>query len=272
MQGASSSSAFEPWKPAVPGEEQPSSPGSPRPVVRLTRDLLGTLAALGLVYDRQSQPRRCLTKGGPGNPRQDMVVYVGDVLRGGGTRATYAVTDVLGSGTFGQVFRATRDMEGHTQDEVAIKVVRAKPAYTKQGLVEIGIIEHLNRADSDDRRHVVRMLDYFVCRGHVCLVFELLSVNLYELLKSNSYRGLSATLVRVFLAQLLDATALIRDQGVLHCDLKPENILLASAAHPLIKVIDFGSACYEAHTASSYIQSRFYRSPEVLIGILPFSS
>ena len=34
-----------------------------------------------------------------------------------------------------------------------------------------------------------------------------------------------------------------------------------------IKVIDFGSACYEGKTSYSYIQSRFYRSPEVLLGM-----
>lgn len=44
-------------------------------------------------------------------------------------------------------------------------VVRNKPAYTKQGLIEIGILEHLNKADSDDKHHVVRMLDYFCVKG-----------------------------------------------------------------------------------------------------------
>lgn len=34
-----------------------------------------------------------------------------------------------------------------------------------------------------------------------------------------------------------------------------------------MKIIDFGSACYEGQTIYSYIQSRFYRSPEVLLGI-----
>jgi dual specificity protein kinase YAK1 len=139
-----------------------------------------------------------------------------------------------------------------------------------QGLVEIGIVEHLNRVDPEDRHHIVRLLDYFVFRNHVCLVFELLSVNLYELLKSNSYRGLSLTLVRVFVSQLLDACELLRRHAIVHCDLKPENILLSSISSPIIKLIDFGSACYENHTAFSYIQSRFYRSPEVLIG-LPYA-
>ena len=36
---------------------------------------------------------------------------------------------------------------------------------------------------------------------------------------------------------------------------------------PQIKVIDFGSACHERQTVYTYIQSRFYRSPEVLLGM-----
>ncbi len=34
-----------------------------------------------------------------------------------------------------------------------------------------------------------------------------------------------------------------------------------------IKLIDFGSACLDYQTVYSYIQSRFYRSPEVLLGL-----
>ena len=40
---------------------------------------------------------------------------------------------------------------------------------------------------------------------------------------------------------------------------------------PQVKVIDFGSACHEMATVYTYIQSRFYRSPEVLLG-LPYST
>ena len=49
-------------------------------------------------------------------------------------------------------------------------------------------------------------------------------------------------------------------------DLKPENILLSNATSGEIKLIDFGSACFENRTVYSYIQSRFYRSPEVVLG------
>lgn len=66
--------------------------------------------------------------------------------------------------------------------------------------------------------------------------------------------------------QILRALVVLHDSHIIHCDLKPENVLLKSVEggfQSSIKVIDFGSACFEHHTMYAYIQSRFYRSPEV---------
>ena len=57
---------------------------------------------------------------------------------------------------------------------------------------------------------------------------------------------------------------------IIHCDLKPENILLRHPKKSGVKVIDFGSSCRSNKRMYSYIQSRFYRSPEVMLG-LPYS-
>jgi serine/threonine protein kinase len=51
---------------------------------------------------------------------------------------------------------------------------------------------------------------------------------LYELIKQNSFGGLSTQLVKVFTAQLLDALTILNEAKLIHCDLKPENILLKS--------------------------------------------
>lgn len=40
-------------------------------------------------------------------------------------------------------------------------------------------------------------------KNHQCIVFELLSYNLYELLRNTSYRGVSLNLVRKFGRQIL---------------------------------------------------------------------
>lgn len=64
-------------------------------------------------------------------------------------------------------------------------------------------------------------------------------------------------------SQILDALSVLHECNIIHCDLKPENVLLKGLDSGEIKVIDFGSACFENRTMYSYIQSRFYRSPEV---------
>ena len=84
------------------------------------------------------------------------------------------------------------------------------------------------QCDPHDEHHILRLRDSFIHKNHLCLVFELLSSNLYELIKQNQFQGLSTQLVKVFTAQLLDALTVLKEARLIHCDLKPENILLKS--------------------------------------------
>ena len=113
------------------------------------------------------------------------------------------------------------------------------------------------------KSRIVRLMHHFTHKNHLCLCFELLSINLYELLKQNQFRGLPLDLTRRFTGQILQGLQILSDVGIIHCDLKPENILLRNLRQPQCSLIDFGSACYEGQTVYTYIQSRFYRSPEV---------
>lgn len=92
-------------------------------------------------------------------------------------------------------------------------------------------------------------------------------MNLYEFIKAHEFKGFSLRLIRRFCKQMLSALVLLKSHRVIHCDLKPENILLAHPLHSEIKVIDFGSSCFENEKVYTYIQSRFYRSPEVILGM-----
>ncbi|CCG81774.1 putative Protein kinase Yak1 [Taphrina deformans PYCC 5710] len=226
-------------------------------------------------YQSSRNPRRPLTKPSEGckndghdNEHSDYILYVNDVL-GLDEGHKYLILDVLGQGTFGQVVKC-QNMK--TLEVVAVKVIKNKTAYFNQSMMEVTILDLLNnKLDKSDEHHLLRLKDTFIHRHHLCLVFELLSVNLYELIKQNQFRGLSMNLVRVFATQLLDAMTVLNEAKIIHCDLKPENILLKNLENPNIKVIDFGSACHERQTVYTYIQSRFYRSPEVLLG-LPYSA
>jgi dual specificity tyrosine-phosphorylation-regulated kinase 2/3/4 len=54
---------------------------------------------------------------------------------------------------------------------------------------------------------------------------------------------------------------------IIHCDLKPENIMLKEQNKSGIKMIDFGSSTFVDERMYTYIQSRFYRAPEIMLGI-----
>lgn len=95
-----------------------------------------------------------------------------------------------------------------------------------QAVLLLTCLQLNQRYDEHDRHHLLRLRDTFIHKKHLCLVFELLSVNLYELIKQNHFRGLSTNLVRVFTAQILDALTVLNEARIIHCDLKPENILL----------------------------------------------
>ena len=107
----------------------------------------------------------------------------------------------------------------------------------------------------------------FYFRSHLCISTELLGMNLYEFIKCHDFRGFSLKLIRRFAKQLLSSLILLKSRKVIHCDLKPENVLLAHPTRSEIKVIDFGSSCLENEKVYTYIQSRFYRSPEVILGM-----
>jgi serine/threonine protein kinase len=174
----------------------------------------------------------------------------------------YEILEVIGKGSFGQVIRAT---DHKTQSQVAIKIIRNKKRFHAQALVEVKILEHLRKRDHDNT--VIRMYSSFYFRNHLCIVFELMSLNLYELIRRNHYQGFSTGLIRKFAVSLLKCLALLKRENIIHCDLKPENILLRKRGSSAIKVIDFGSSCFGHERVFSYIQSRFYRAPEVILGV-----
>jgi dual specificity protein kinase YAK1 len=79
--------------------------------------------------------------------------------------------------------------------------------------------------DPNGESPIVRMLDFFVFRDHLCIVFELLSASLYDLLKENQFQGLSLNFSRLIIRKILEGMKVIKDARLIHCDLKPENIL-----------------------------------------------
>lgn len=179
----------------------------------------------------------------------------------------YRVESQLGVGSFGKVLKCRDYRSGRL---VAVKVTAIRKELAGQAKVEAHLLNTLKKAGSPDEFHFVRVLDSFMFRGHMCIVTEMLGPNLYEILKRNHYQGLPLSSVQFITKQLCRGLEFLDNQGIIHCDLKPENILVSDDANCQVKIIDFGSGCHEKKRVFTYIQSRFYRAPEILLGI-PYS-
>ena len=145
----------------------------------------------------------------------------------------YEVLKVIGKGSFGQVVKAY-DHKNH--EHVALKMVRNEERFHRQAQEEIRILRNLREQDKDNTMNVIHMFDSFTFRNHMCITFELLSINLYELIKKNKFQGFSLQLVRKFSHSLLQCLDALHKNKIIHCDMKPENVLLKQQGRSGIKV------------------------------------
>ncbi|XP_078267772.1 homeodomain-interacting protein kinase 4-like [Rhinoraja longicauda] len=183
----------------------------------------------------------------------------------------YDIIAVLGKGTFGEVTKCWKRNSDHY---VAIKILRNYNF--RKGVIkcELKILRMLQSVDSD-KFCIVHFFESFTDDTKLCFVFELLDQNLYEYQKENNFVPLPIRHIRSITKQVLIALQKLKELSIVHTDIKPENIMLVEKAKSpfKIKLIDFGSACILPDIQKikgPYIQSRFYRSPEILLG-LPFS-
>ncbi|KAK9712192.1 Protein kinase domain [Popillia japonica] len=180
----------------------------------------------------------------------------------------YEVLEFLGRGTFGQVVKCWKK---GTNEIVAIKILKNHPSYARQGQIEVSILSRLSQENADEF-NFVRAFECFQHKNHTCLVFEMLEQNLYDFLKQNKFSPLPLKYIRPILQQVLTALLKLKQLGLIHADLKPENIMLVDPVRQpyRVKVIDFGSASHVSKAVcNTYLQSRYYRAPEIILG-LPF--
>eukprot|EP00930_Biecheleria_cincta_P045651 TRINITY_DN31460_c0_g1_i1.p1 TRINITY_DN31460_c0_g1~~TRINITY_DN31460_c0_g1_i1.p1 ORF type:complete len:417 (-),score=49.28 TRINITY_DN31460_c0_g1_i1:200-1423(-) len=219
----------------------------------------------------------------------DRPFSVGDHIVNHWRGITYEIVRTLGEGRFGQVFLCRTETGA---PPVALKIGSSRHAEVVQGCIEGDALERLNSKldSSSGEDHIVRMLDRFVCEKRVCIALELLDYSLRDALKRIGYKGIQLASVSPITGQLLKALSRLHASGLVHSDVKPENVMIKSSSPLVIKLIDFNNtfdlmprelpSCSPAFRHSpptvnniswEYAQSRFYRSPEVLLG-LPFAS
>jgi dual specificity tyrosine-phosphorylation-regulated kinase 2/3/4 len=174
----------------------------------------------------------------------------------------FEILSILGGGSFGKVVKVK---DHKTKQTLAIKIIKNKGKFFEQAREEIEILSYLNPQSRNNR--VIDLKEFFVFRCHVCLVFELLDMNLYQFGKIQPFAGLSMIDLKRWSLQILTALKFLDMSKVIHCDLKPENILFENNEMKDVVVIDLGSAAFNDRKIYNYIQSRYYRAPEVILGL-----
>ncbi|KAF8437507.1 kinase-like domain-containing protein [Boletus edulis BED1] len=192
-------------------------------------------------------------------------VILGEQLDGG----RYQVFSSLGKGMFANVVRARVLQDaGESGKEVAIKIIRCQESMYRAGMKEVQILNKLKQADPDDKKHIIRLERTFEHRGHLCLVFESMSMNLRDVVKRfGKDVGLNIKAVRAYAHQLFLALGLLKKTNIMHADIKPDNILV-NEQKTLLKLCDLGSASDASENdITPYLVSRFYRAPEIILGV-----
>jgi dual specificity tyrosine-phosphorylation-regulated kinase 2/3/4 len=215
----------------------------------------GQVYYFALKYKDSFEPTQY--NGGFDNEEGYYVIRLGDHIA-----FRYRTVAFLGQGSFGTVVKV---YDYKRSEYIALKILRNKRRFQRQGTVEIKVLGCLRKSDSEDQKPVVKMRNYFIFRGHICMTFELLSTNLYEYMRTSRFSGFPLKMLRRIAIQLLTAVQFTHANKVWHCDIKPDNILFTKPNKTSVKLADFGSACFENELAYSYIQSRYYRAPEIML-------
>lgn len=192
----------------------------------------------------------------PGSPLLDQV---GRVLSG-----RYRLTEAVGAGASGQVFRAD---DPRLRRQVAVKLLHRSLASDRHYVARF---EHEARsAGLLSHRNIVSILDWGEDAGEPYLVMQYLEGgSLRELLDSDPTLRLTPAQVAAAAGGVASALAYAHSRGVLHRDIKPANLLLDLAGN--IYVADFGIARALAGTAvteiAGFVGTGRYAAPEQVGG------
>ncbi|KAK2964216.1 putative serine/threonine protein kinase [Blattamonas nauphoetae] len=184
----------------------------------------------------------------------------------------YRIVAQHGKGVFGTVLKAIDIDPDSDGREVAIKIARRNDTMLKSGLHEIDVLKRLKNQSQGQSSYTVLYIEHFLHYDHLCIVLENLSQNLRTILTQYGKNiGLNILAVQEYARNMCLALRQCEKAHIIHADFKPDNILIVSEEkRNKVKLCDFGSAVLEKDSQiAPYNASRFYRAPEVMIGLTP---
>jgi len=193
------------------------------------------------------------------------IIRIGEIM---GNR--YKVFGKGGTGMFSKVLKAW-DLENNNR-EVAIKMLRKNDMMKRVGVKEAEYLKEISDTDPEGRFCCIKLLNHFLDRDFLCLVFDLMESNLTELVKKfGKGAGLPVKVVCSYTKQLLFALYHLKRHELIHADIKPDNVLVNNARNRVF-LGDFGSMIKAKEVqVTPHLVSGYYRAPEVNLGIPTYS-
>jgi len=176
----------------------------------------------------------------------------------------------LGKGAFSTVFRCRDALKG---GEYAVKFIRMNAMLRKATEKEVKLMRRLRTLASEQDPEGARCFlglagpEVFEHAGHLAVVFQLQRCDLRSgLHKYSQGKGLPLPTVQCYAGNIFLALRALRKVKIIHSDVKPDNLLI-TLDKASVKLSDFGSAMGVAERVKTdYVQPRFYRAPEVILG------
>lgn len=173
----------------------------------------------------------------------------------------YEVIGIVGEGAYGVVMKCRHK---ETNDIVAIK--KFKDGEENEDAKRITFRE-LKVLRMLKQENIVQLREAFRKKGRLYLVFEYVEKNMLELLERTP-NGVPLPQLNNYIKQLNKAVQWCHQNDVIHRDIKPENLLISNTG--LLKLCDFGFARSITDSGTGqyteYVATRWYRSPELLLG------
>ncbi|XP_076446086.1 uncharacterized protein LOC143283715 isoform X2 [Babylonia areolata] len=173
----------------------------------------------------------------------------------------YEVLGVVGEGAYGVVLKCRHKENG---EMVAIK--KFKDSEENED-VKRTTLRELKMLRTLKQENIVELREAFRRKGKLYLVFEYVERNMLELLEEQP-NGVAMEKVRSYTYQLCKAMQWCHANDIIHRDIKPENLLIGKSG--VLKLCDFGFARSINNGTNGlytdYVATRWYRSPELLLG------
>jgi hypothetical protein len=187
-------------------------------------------------------------------------VHVGEILLD-----RYVIMQKIGYNTYSTEWLS---LDVKYNNYVSIKIQKSSQQFIDYAYDEIEILNEIDKHNFDkkwveslkeyykdepekikvilrDHTHIRQLLNSFIYHGqngkHFCMVYEIMGMNLLDIIKRYNYNGISIPFVRIITKQLLiGLDYLHRICGIIHTDLKPENILVSLSKNELKEINENG--------------------------------